>query len=364
VAKIVVVEILRKRMIEDVYDLKGVFTMDNKNGKKNKLVISTLVVFIIFGLCGGGYWWYYNSKYVTTEDARIDGSIVSISSKVNGKIAKLMVAQGDSVKSGQVIAYIDPQDIAAQKAQAQASLAVAQANFDQVQNGLRPQEMQQAKAGADQALANLNNASKNNDRMQELFLKGAVSVAQRDNAFAVYQVAKEAYTSAREGFNMALSGSREEAVRAAAAQVKQAEAALKIIELTQNDTTIISPVDGIVALKSVNAGEVVVMGQPLFSVINTLEIWVNARIEETYVGKLKFGQVVDFTIDGYPGQTFLGEIIEIGNAATSVFALIPTENASNNFTKVTQRIPIKISLPHAENVVFRPGMSAKIKIHL
>lgn len=178
------------------------------------------------------------------------------------------------------------------------------------------------------------------------------------------RAAREGKTAAEEKFDLSKEGSRAETIRAALAQVKQAEAALQAISVTEEYTTIVAPVTGTVALKSVNPGEVVAAGQPLFSVANLDDVWLNARIEETKVGKVQVGQTVEYTIDAYPQQTFTGKVYEIGSATNSVFALIPTENASGNFTKVTQRIPIKITLPQDGNYVFRPGMSAIIKIHL
>ncbi len=335
-----------------------------ENNKKRRLIIGLLALFAAVGTAAGLGYWYYTTKYVTTDDARISGTIVAVSSKVTGRVAELLVAEGDTVKAGQVLARINPQDILAQKAQAEAALAAARANHEQLVNGTRPQEIQQARAAMSQAKANLDNAAVNYERTGKLYQEGAVSASQRDNAQTAYQVAREAYTAAVQTLDLAVTGPREETLRAAAAQVKQAEAALAALNIQYGDTTIVSPVDGIVALKSANAGEVVVLGQPMFSVINSNELWVNARIEETYIGKLKVGQKVEYTIDGYSGKTFTGKVYELGNAATSVFALIPTENASNNFTKVTQRIPIKISLPAERDVVFRPGMSVVVKIHL
>ena len=336
---------------------------ENGNGKKQKLILGMLVVFVAVGVLGGGWWWYYTGKYVTTDDARIGGSIVSVSSKVSGKVSEILVDEGDRVKKGQVLVRIDPQDILAQKAQAEAALAAARATHEMILNGSRPEEIRQARASTELALANLNNAAKNHVRMLRLFNENAISASQYDVALNAYQVAKEAYKASTEGLNLAVAGAREEAIRAAAAQVKQAEAVVSIINLQHKDTTIVSPVDGMVAQKSAHIGEVMVMGQPMFSIVDSKDLWVNARIEETYIGRLKVGQQVEYTIDGYPNRAFNGKIYELGNAASSVFALIPTENASNNFTKVTQRIPIKISLPQGDEVLFRPGMSAVIKVH-
>jgi membrane fusion protein, multidrug efflux system len=337
---------------------------ENGNNKKNRIILGLLAVFVLIGLAGGGWYWYYTTMYVSTDDARVSGTIISVSSKVSGKVAQMLVAEGDTVKAGQVLARIDSADTVAAKEKAEATLAASRANYEQLVNGSRPQEISEAQAAVDLARANMDNAAANNRRTQQLYHDGAVSASQRDNAQTAYQVAREQYNSAAQAQNLAVVGPRDEAIRAAAAVVKQNEAALLAINLTFGDCTIVSPVDGIVALKSANPGEVVVMGQPLFSVINSKDIWVNARIEETYIGKLKVGQEVEYTVDGYPGRTFEGKIYDLGNAAASVFALIPTENSSNNFTKVTQRIPIKISLPKDSDVIFRPGMSVVIKIHL
>lgn len=337
---------------------------EQANQKKQKLIIALLVFFLTVGAAGGGWYWYYTSRYVSTDDARVSGTIVSVSSKITGKVSAVLVAEGDEVKAGQMVARIDPRDIEAQQAQAEANLAAALAKYEEVTAGARPQEIQQARAAADQAEANLANAAKNYERMEKLYADGAISAQTRDNAQTAWQVARDASKAAAQALDLVVTGSRAETIRAAAAQVKQAEAALQAIRLNHGETTIIAPVDGVVALKSVNAGEVVVTGQPLFSIVSVKDLWVNARIEETYIHKLEIGQTVEYTIDGYPGRTFTGKIYEIGHAATSVFALIPTENSSNTYTKVTQRIPIKISLPEGSDVVFRPGMSVIIKVHI
>ncbi len=353
-------------------------TQTDNNGAKQRVMFRLLAVFLLVGLVGGGWWWYQTTKYVTTDDARVSGTIVTVGAKIPGRVSEVLVKEGDTVQAGQIIARIDARDAAAQRAQAEAAVAAAKAHYDELVNGNRPQEINQARAGveqaqaaSDQARANLEHATLNFQRMEKLYQEGAVSVAQRDSAETDYRVALEALNAsqqaqhaAREKLELTITGSREEAVRAAAAQVKQAEASLEAAKLTFGETTITAPISGAVAQKSVNAGEVVIAGQPLFSITNLQDVWVNARIEETKIGKLRVGQLVDYTIDGYPDRRFTGKIYDIGTAANSVFALIPTENSSNNFTKVTQRIPIKISLPENSNVVFRPGMSAYIKIHL
>lgn len=334
------------------------------NGKKPKVVIVLLAVFLAAGVLGGGWWWWYSSKYVSTDDARIGGTIVTASAKIPGRVTEVLVKEGDQIKYGQVIARIETREILAQKLQAEAALATAKARYDEITAGARPQEIDQARSALDQARASLDNAAKNFERMEKLYGDGAISSSQRDSTDTAYVIAKETYKSASEKLDLVLAGSRDETVKGAAAQVRQAEAALESAQATLDNATITAPVSGLVALKSVNPGEVVAAGQSLFTIADLQDVWVSARIEETKIGKLKPGQQVDYTVDGYPGRTFTGTVYEIGAAANSVFALIPTENSSGNFTKVTQRIPIKISLPKDSDVVFRPGMSVIIKVHI
>ncbi len=351
---------------------------NNEQGSKSKLIIGLTCLFLLIGVGGGGYWWYLSTKYVSTDDARIGGTIVSVSAKIPGRIIEVLVKEGEQVTPGQVVARIDPRELAAQQSQARAAVAVAKAKYEELVAGSRPQEIGQARAsvgqawaGVDQARANFDNAAKNYERMQELYQQGAISSSQIDNAQTAYHVAKEALRASQEGVNVAgekldlsVVGTREEAIRGAAAQVQQAEAALEAITVLGDYTNIISPVAGTIALKSVNQGEVVAAGQPLFSITDLNDVWLSTRIEETKLGKIRIGEKVEYTIDGYPGRTFEGVVYDIGTATNSVFALIPTENASGNFTKVTQRVGVKITLPKDSDVVFRPGMSAVVKIHV
>lgn len=141
----------------------------------------------------------------------------------------------------------------------------------------------------------------------------------------------------------------------------QAEAALNNAKLQLEDTVIKSPTDGTIGLKSVEIGELVVAGQPLFNITNLGDIWIGANIEETYIGKIKLGNPADFSIDAYPGVIFHGKVVEAGPAAGSQYALLPTENTAGNFTKVTQRLPIKIQ-PDSSDCILKPGMSALITV--
>ena len=346
--------------------------------KKSPWLIRLFILFSLVGLIGGGWWWWQSKHYVNTDDARIAGTMVSVSAKLPGRVVEVLVKEGDMVKKGQLLARIDTREVSAQRMQADATLAAAKAKYEENVNGARPQEIRQAaasvaqaQAGADQARASYLNADSNCQRMKQLYAEGAISALQWDNAVTARNVAQEAWqgaekatVAAQEKLNLLLAGSRDEALAAAAAQVRLAEGVVQSVNVSEENSFVVAPVDGHISLKAVNPGEVVASGQSLFALADLKDVWVNARIEETKISRVKVGCEVEYTVDGYPGRSFSGKVYDVGTATSSTFALIPTENASGNFTKVTQRIPIKISLPQESDIIFRPGMSVLVKIRL
>jgi membrane fusion protein (multidrug efflux system) len=322
------------------------------------MIIGFLVIILVVG---GAWWWMRAARIVSTDDARVKGTIVAVSGKVSGRVEKVLVSEGDNVTAGQVIATLERQEFEAQVDQAKANLAMAQAKLAATVAGNRPQEIAQANAAVLQAKANMENAKKNSDRDEVLYQQGAISVQQKDSSKTSLDIAQAQYSSATEQYSLSLEGSRQEDITVAQALVQQAKAALKNAEIQLADTTIKAPVSGVVALKSVEDGEIVSFGQQLFSISNLSDVWVGANIEETYIGRIKVGQPVTFTVDAYPDKQFTGRVTEVGPAAGSQFALLPTENSSANFTKVTQRLPIKVKAEDS-GYVLKPGMSAVIAI--
>lgn len=333
---------------------------ENKKKSKKPIIIAAVIVLatVIFGY----YYWQMSLMYVKTDDSRIDGSIVNVSPKIGGKIKELKVKEGDVVKAGQVIAVLDSQELQDQVLQSEAELLSSAAKLQELQNGNRPQQVKAAEAQAQVAAVNMKNAQKDYQRYQELFAQGAVASQTLDTARASYEAASAQYQAAEQQVSLLKEGSRAEEVKAQQAEVSQNQALVHLNKHTLGETVVVSPVDGIVAQKVANPGEVVSAGQSIVNLVNINDLWLNARIEETKIGRLKINQPVTFTLDAYDGVKFHGKIKEIGAAASSVFSLFSTENASGNFTKVTQRIPIKISLPTEDSHKFRPGMSALIQI--
>lgn len=333
-----------------------------KTKKKSKKPMLIAAIIVVAAIIFGYYYWQMSLMYVKTDDSRVDGSIVNVSPKIGGKIKEIKVKEGDVVKAGQVIAVLDSQELQDQVLQSEAEVLSSVAKLQELQNGNRPQQIKAAQAQAQVAAVNMKNSQKDYQRYQELFRQGAVASQTLDTARAAYEAAAAQYQAAEQQVSLLQAGSRSEDVRAQQAEVTQNQALLNLNKHTLKETIVVSPVDGIVAQKVANPGEVVSTGQSIVNLVNTNDLWLNARIEETKIGGLKIGQPVTFTLDAYNGVKFQGKIREIGAATSSVFSLFSTENASGNFTKVTQRIPIKISLPTDSKYKFRPGMSALIEI--
>ena len=325
-----------------------------------KPVLYAFGVVLCAGIIGGIWLWYRTHCVLITNDSRIEGTLVGVASRLSDRVVQVMVNEGDTVHKGQGLVRIDSRSVMARKAKAEAALELAKARWEDAKAGFRRQEIMAAQAHLDQAQAMLERAGRDFRRMEQL--------ARNDGGVTQANVA-----AAQEELALKKEGSRPEVIRAAEAQVMQAQAELDEINVLCQDSVIPSPVNGVVAQKLVSAGELVAAGQKLFTLVNTDDIWLNARIEETRIGQIRVGQDVAFTIDGYPGRTFSGRIYEINPAACSVFSLISTENVAGYFTKIMQRVPVKISLPRLDSpetdpgepeVVFRIGMQGTIEIQL
>lgn len=337
--------------------------MSNVNSLKNRKAVMLAGAIIGLLLVGGGWWWAVSSGKISTDDARVKANIVNVSTKVAGQVDDILVKEGDYVEAGQIIAKIDSSAWQIQVEQAQANLASSQAKLAALQAGNRPQQVAQSRAAVEQASASLANANKNYERAASLFADGAMSAQQRDAAQVALQVAQAQYTAATEGLSLVSEGASEQDRQFAESQVAQAAAALKNAQLQFNNSTIKAPISGIVAKASLDPGEIVAVGQTLFSITNPADAWVEVNVEETDIGKVQIGQHVAYKLDAYPGKSFSGEVTEVGAATGSQFALLPSDNATGNFTKVTQRIPVKVKVLDAGSAILKAGMSAVVDIY-
>lgn len=332
------------------------------------------------------HWAYYRWTHVYIDDARIDGEIITLSSRVSGWVTALPVIEGEVVARGDLLFRIDDRDsrlqreaLAARLAAIESQMAVVRARtgqVDQETGGRTQSETHRLKASEAEAAAldaQLKQAREDYERARELAASKWLSPQAMERARTAYRQAQEnhrkalADIAAVRGTLAAAHGSRRElqvmdrqlAVLASQADEIRAEIRRRDIDIA--DRSISSPGDGRVVTTFVRKGEYVATGQRILMFHDPEAIWVEANVRETDVARLRPGMKAEIRVDAYRGQVFAGEIFRIGRAATSKFALLPDPNPSGNFTKITQRLPVRIRLLE-KNPALRPGMMVEVAI--
>jgi len=337
-------------------------------------------------LAWAGHWLVHRWTHIYVDDARVDGEVVTISSRVSGWITELPVIEGDEVKKGQLIVRVDERDSALQREvllarlrTIESQMAVIHAQTGQVdQETLGKFQSETNRLAAAQAEvasmeASLKQARDDYDRAVDLHKQKWLSQQAMERARTTYQQAQESHrkaiseVAAVKGTVSAAGGSRkqlgvmQQQLGVLTHQAAEIRAEVQRQEVDIADRTIKAPADGRIVMTFVRKGEHVAVGQRIAMFHDPRQIWVQANVKETAIGQLKPGMKVDVRIDAYPRRVFQGEIYRIGQAATSKFALLPDPNPSGNFTKITQRLPVRILLSD-KDVMLRPGMMAEVEI--
>jgi membrane fusion protein (multidrug efflux system) len=302
---------------------------------------------VLFGLLlfGARRWWF-SRNHVSTDNAQVDGHIVPILPKVGGFVAEVRVDENHAVKAGDTLVVLDDRDFRARLAQTEADLAALLATVSsRTRVGQAEAQVAQAQANAAKATADL-------ARIEPLAAQNVVSQQQLDAARAAAAAAQAQLASAQ----AALVGAD---ARVAAARSARDQAALML-----SYTRITAPSNGVVSKKAVELGQLVAAGQPLMSVVPLEDIWVTANLKETETADVAPGDSVDFTVDAYKGRHFRGHVESVSPATGAKFSLLPPDNATGNFTKVVQRIPVRVRPDDAPDSAhpLRPGMSVVVTI--
>jgi membrane fusion protein (multidrug efflux system) len=332
----------------------------------------------------GGHWLYQRWTHVYIDDARVDGEVVTISSRVSGWITDLPVIEGDEVKKGQLLARVDSRDSVLQREvlvsklhAIEGQMAVVQAQTGQVdQETLGKFQSETNRVVAAEAevaalAAQMKQAGEDYKRAQDV--EKWITRQEVERARTAYQQTEASHrkalaeVAAVHGSLSSASGSRRQLQVIArqllvlARQADEIRAEIRRQETDIADRTIVSPANGRVVMTFVRKGEHVSPGQRILMFHDPNEIWIEANVKETDVGVLKPGMKADIRIDAYPGKVFAGEVLRIGQAATNKFALLPDPNPSGNFTKITQRLPVRIGLAEKDGAL-RPGMMVEVYI--
>jgi membrane fusion protein (multidrug efflux system) len=345
-----------------------------KSSSKKKIVLPIVGVLALILLFWAFQKWSYGRTHQSTDNAQVDGHIVPVLAKVGGYVNTVTVSENDSVKAGQLLVHLDDDDYRVRLQQAQADLAAAEATGggggcsgqaqSQVQSATGQRAALDAQTGA--ARANANKADLDLARARELADKQIISKQQLDAAQATAAVA-HANLLAAERQAAAAGGTvntAEAGVRVANARTMAARANAANAQLQLDYTRITAPASGEVSRKQVEVGQLVAPGQPLMSIVADTGVWVTANFKETQLAKIRPGQPVEFEIDAYGGCVGEGKVASVSGATGAKFALLPPDNATGNFTKVVQRVPVRIAVtkPCAGNHPLRPGLSAVVHI--
>ncbi len=388
-----------------------------QKSRRRFIIIGVVMVLIV----GALLFWWRSTFYEDTDDAQINGHLIQISSRIAGQVIKIDVDENQFVEKGAEIAQLDPRDFQVAVDQDQANLQAAEAAYEaakvnvpitgintgstlrstssdvegaQAQVAASKQQLQGALAQIAQADANYTKAKLDLERYTPLVQKDVISKQQFDQAVATADADKAALDNAKANeaaaraqvkvseervkqaiaqFQSAQSAPQQlQAQKAkadqAAAQVEQARAQLEQAKLNLSYTKIVAPEAGIITRKSVEINQNVSVGQNLLTLVSLDDIWITANFKETQLREMRAGQAVTLTVDAYGGRKYDAKVTQIGGATGSVLSLFPPENATGNYVKVVQRVPVRIDLvnPKDENSdhLLRPGLSVEPKVRV
>ncbi|WEE80437.1 HlyD family secretion protein [Comamonas testosteroni] len=311
--------------------------------------------------------WPFNSSVVTTDNAYVRGAVTVLAPQVNGYVTEVLVKDYEQVKAGQPLVRIDSRSYEAAVAQAQAQLANAQAqlsNSEQTQAQNRA-TLSASRAGLAAVEAEAQRSQAELKRVQELAERGSVSLNERDKVRATSRLA--ATNVAKAQADIAINQEKIKATTVGRdslkAQVQMAEALLRQAQINLDNTVVHAPSDGQVSEVSVRKGQYVAAGTQLMYVVPPT-YWVVANYKETQTARVQIGQLVSFSVDALGGLRLKGHVLEIAPATGSEFSVLKADNATGNFTKVVQRLPIKIAIDEgqADAARLRPGMSVIVRL--
>lgn len=384
---------------------------------RSRIIVPVAIIAVIVAAIWGIPKINYAVHHTGTDDAQITGNITTISPKVKAQVVAVYVSDNQTVRRGDKLVQLDERDYKVAVLQAQAaynqalanlraaSTAVpqqslvteaqteqAQAGISQAASGVLGAQERAASARADYAAAQANAIKAAHDvtRARELASEGAISNSELDASQAAYATAVANRDAARQNviaaqdaigqaqaqvdvnraqLEQAQTGTQTTEIKSAqaavsAAQLQAAAASLANAKLQLSYTDITAPIDGVVSKKSVNIGDSVAVNQPLMAIADQTHLWIDANLKETQIQNVRVGQPVDIHVDAFPKGNFKGYVQSISAATGATFALIPPDNASGNFTKVVQRVPVRIMIDSSSdpNRLLRQGLSVEVSI--
>ena len=388
-----------------------------KPKSRRRFIIIAVVALLVVG---AALFWWHSTYYEDTDDAQVNGHLIQISARIAGQVVKVNVEENQSVAAGTVMVELDPKDFQVAVQQDEANLQSAEAAYEaakvnvpvtsistgstltsagadvhgsSAQIAQAERQLDAAKARVVQAQANATKSQADLDRYKPLVEKDVISKLQFDAAVDAadankaalveaqanvtasedaVRVARDRLAQSEASFKNAQTAPQQVAIQKAkadqaAAMVQQAQAQLDQAKLNLSYTKIVAPEAGIVTRKSVEVGQNVSVGQNMMTLVSLDDIWITANFKETQLEHMHAGQPVVISVDAYGGRKFDGKITQIGGATGSVLSLFPPENATGNYVKVVQRVPVRVDLTDPKqnaDHLLRPGLSVEPKVRV
>ena len=351
---------------------------DEKPAPKRRLRIIVGSVLVVLLVCLGA-WWLMHLGQESTDDAQVDSDVVAVPARVGGVVEKVDFQENQVVAAGAVLAEIDPVLYEKKLAAADAQLADAKAAADKVEATVST-GIVSARAAVSAATSARDTASADLDRAKNLYAEHAITKVRLDAAQEAFDAADASLTQAKARYEAAIASVKGDEIAKQSGggtaapvltEVAQAESHVQAAQAARDEaatelswTKIVAPVEGIASKKTIVAGQMVQPGQPVVMIVPT-HVWVTANFKETQLSSMKPGQSVEVSIDAYPGLKLHGHVESVSGATGARFSLLPPDNATGNFTKVVQRVPVRISIDDLPgDRVLRPGMSADVTVYV
>jgi membrane fusion protein (multidrug efflux system) len=336
--------------------------------KPNRVLPIILGIILIGGIIFGIKEYIYYGKHIDTDDAQIDGDVSPVVARVGGYVDSIFFEENGHVTSGQVLVKLDDRDYKVKLEQALSAQKGASAGVGVGQSQIisTTANSSSARAEVESAAAKLEKANKDYARYANLVKDGSITQQQFDQAKSDRDVAEATYRAAQDQYKAALEqiGTSRNQLKVTDVGVTQRQADVDYAKLQLTYTTITAPSSGITSKKNIQIGQLVQAGQTLFSIVNDNSLFITANFKETQLDDLKDGLDVDIDVDAYPDLKLKGKVYNFSPATGAKFSLLPPDNATGNYVKVVQRIPVKIKIDADKETMakLRPGMSVNVSV--
>jgi membrane fusion protein, multidrug efflux system len=335
---------------------------------RNRVLIAVVLLVLVLAGSGGWYWWSELRFLQSTDDAYVQSDVSIISPKVEGYVKKVKVADNQQVAEGAILFVIDDRDFKAKVAQAEAAVATEEASVATYESRLKLQQamIDQAAATVRSAEADLARAQQDYKRYSTLMTSDFASRQRFEQAEADARKSEAALAKSRAAFaaeqnQLAVLRSQQ---REEEAKLQQARANLQLAKNDLDNTVIRAPVSGVAGNRAGQVGQYVKAGTQLLSLVPLSRLYVTANFKETQLTRMRPGQIAEVSVDAYPDQTLEGRVESFAPGSGAQFSLLPPDNATGNFTKIVQRVPVRIALSADDPLhgLLRPGLSVTVTV--